>query len=60
MELRHLKGAHPNSVVYRDLPARAGLEAPITLAWRKAELEGATATFVQLARRIAAPAARRG
>jgi DNA-binding transcriptional LysR family regulator len=55
-----MKGAHPKSVVYRDLPARAGLEAPITLAWRKAEVEGPTATFLQLARRIAAaPAARR-
>lgn len=54
-----MKGAHPNSVVYRALPARTRLEAPITIAYRKDELHGATETFLRLARRIAAPKAGR-
>jgi DNA-binding transcriptional LysR family regulator len=49
-----MKGAHPRSVVYRSLPEHTELQAPITLAYRKDELEGATATFLTLARRIAA------
>lgn len=57
-----MKGAHPNSVVYRTLPALAALEAPITFAYRSDELQGATATFLNLARRFAGAAspARRG
>jgi len=51
-----MKGAHPKSVVYRALPAHAALQAPITLAYRKDELQGATATFRALAKRIAAAA----
>jgi len=48
-----MKGAHPKSVVYRSLPADLGIEAPITAAYRRGEVEGATATFLSLARRIA-------
>jgi len=51
-----MKGAHAKSVVYRSLPALAALEAPITFAYRREELHGATATFLTLARRIAGSA----
>lgn len=49
-----MKGAHPNSVVYRQLPPGTSLEAPITFVYRKGEIEGAAATFFALAKRIAA------
>ena len=48
-----MQGAHPRSVVYRSLPEHVELEAPITLAYRRDDLHGATATFLMLARRIA-------
>lgn len=48
-----MQGAHPRSVVYRSLPRHVELEAPITLAYRRDDLVGATATFLTLARRIA-------
>jgi len=49
-----MKGAHPNSVVYRQLPPGTSLEAPITFVYRRGEIEGAAATFFALAKRIAA------
>jgi DNA-binding transcriptional LysR family regulator len=55
-----MKGAHPNSVVYRQLVAGSLLEAPITFVCRKGEIEGAAATFLALARRIAAAIPARG
>jgi DNA-binding transcriptional LysR family regulator len=46
-----MRGAHAHSVVYRRLAPGAGIEAPITLAWRRAdEGVGVTATFLALAR----------
>jgi len=48
-----MRGAHPRSVVYRTLPAHAAIEAPISLAYRKDDVQGATATFISLARRLA-------
>jgi DNA-binding transcriptional LysR family regulator len=53
-----MKGAHPNSVVYRKLEARGRLDAPITIAWREDDADGATATFLKLARRLAAARSR--
>jgi DNA-binding transcriptional LysR family regulator len=51
-----MKGAHPRSVVYRPLPAHAALQAPVTIAYRRDDLEGASAMFLALARRIAGAA----
>jgi DNA-binding transcriptional LysR family regulator len=48
-----MKGTHAKSVVYRPLPALASLEAPITLAYCRDDLQGAAGTFLGLARRIA-------
>lgn len=48
-----MQGSHPHSVVYRKLPAAAGIDAPITLA-RRAESDGPAADrFLALVRRIA-------
>jgi DNA-binding transcriptional LysR family regulator len=57
-----MRGAHPRSVVYRALPAHAAIEAPISLAYRRDDVQGATATFLALARRLAGslPAQRGG
>jgi DNA-binding transcriptional LysR family regulator len=57
-----MRGAHPRSVVYRKLPAHAAIEAPINLAYRGDDVQGATATFIALARRLAGslPPRRRG
>ena len=49
-----MQGAHAHSVAFRRLPADASLQAPITLAFREGEGSGVVATFVRLARRIAA------
>ena len=49
-----MQGAHSRSVAYRPLPKSAGLQAPITLAYR-AESSGAVADrFLALVRRVAA------
>jgi DNA-binding transcriptional LysR family regulator len=49
-----MRGAHPHSVVYRDLPNDPAIEAPITLAWHRDDQDAITARFVALARRTAA------
>jgi DNA-binding transcriptional LysR family regulator len=49
-----MQGAHAHSVTYRRLPPASGLEAPITLAFRSADEQGVTATFLALARTSAA------
>lgn len=48
-----MQGAHAHSVTYRHLPPDSALEAPITLAFRRDDDLGVTATFLSLARRIA-------
>jgi DNA-binding transcriptional LysR family regulator len=45
-------GIHPQAIVYRPLAGSLGLGAPLTLVYRRDDLEGPTATFVALAREI--------
>ncbi|MEF7612639.1 LysR family transcriptional regulator [Aquincola sp. MAHUQ-54] len=49
-----MQGAHPHAIVYRPLPASMKLVAPLTLAYRGADADGPTGTFVALVREIAA------
>lgn len=49
-----MQGAHPQAIVYRPLAASARLDAPLTLAYREADCNGPTATFVALVQEIAA------
>ncbi|MET0520039.1 MAG: LysR family transcriptional regulator [Burkholderiaceae bacterium] len=51
-----MRGVHAHSIVYRPLAAAdtTELQAPLTLAYRSADAMGPTATFLALARRIAA------
>lgn len=49
-----MRGAHPQAIVYCPFADGVQLDAPLTLAWRSADLAGPTATFVALAREIAA------
>lgn len=49
-----MRGVHAHSIVYRPLQKSAALEAPLTLAYRTADQQGPIATFLALARRIAA------
>jgi len=56
-----MAGAHPQSVVYRALPADPALAVPLTLAWHRDDQDAVTQRFVALVRRTAAvpePAAR--
>lgn len=48
-----MKGLHGGAVVFRPLPASAGLDAPLTMVYRAADEVGPTATFVQLVRAVA-------
>lgn len=48
-----MQGAHPHAIVYRPLARAVRLDAPLTLAYRKADCTGSTATFVELVREIA-------
>lgn len=48
-----MRGVHAKSVVYRPLAKSAGLDAPLTLVYRDADLSGATQSFLNLARQIA-------
>jgi DNA-binding transcriptional LysR family regulator len=48
-----MRGAHPTAVVYRHLAGDAGLEAPMTLAWREEDALGPTATLLNLMRETA-------
>jgi DNA-binding transcriptional LysR family regulator len=52
-----MQGAHPGSVVYRALPADAGLEAPITLVHRAESSGPVFDRFLALVRRLARQAA---
>ena len=49
-----MRGAHPHSVVYRDLPNDPAIEAPITLAWHRDNDDALSLRFLELARRTAA------
>ncbi len=48
-----MQGVHSHGIVYLDLQESHRLEAPLTLAWRKEGLSGATETFVNLLSSIA-------
>jgi DNA-binding transcriptional LysR family regulator len=48
-----MQGVHAHSVTYRPLPPDAGLQAPITLAYRKDDVDAVTAILLNLARRLA-------
>ena len=43
-----MKGAHGKAIVYRNLPRRAQLDAPLTLLYRADRHQGALASFVAL------------
>jgi DNA-binding transcriptional LysR family regulator len=49
-----MQGAHAHAIVYRPLAKGVRLDAPLTLAYRSGDETGAMATFVGLARTIAA------
>jgi hypothetical protein len=49
-----MRGAHPDAVVYCPLAGGVRLDAPLTLAWRADDPLPAVATFVALARTLAA------
>ncbi len=49
-----MRGVHAHSIIYRSLAKAAALEAPLTLAYRAGEQVGPMATFLALARQIAA------
>lgn len=51
-----MRGAHPHSVVYRELPPDPAIEAPITLVWHTADTDALTQRFLALVRRTAAGA----
>jgi DNA-binding transcriptional LysR family regulator len=48
-----MNGVHAHSIVYRPLQAKEALQAPLTLVYRRADQMGPTATFLNLARRMA-------
>jgi DNA-binding transcriptional LysR family regulator len=48
-----MQGAHPHAIVYRPLARPARLDAPLTLAYRRADGNGPAATFVALVRELA-------
>jgi DNA-binding transcriptional LysR family regulator len=48
-----MQGVHAHSVTYRPLPPDTGLQAPITLAYRKDDVDAVTAILLNLARRLA-------
>ncbi len=48
-----MQGVHAHSVTYRPLPPDTGLQAPITLAYRKDDLDAVTTILLDLARRLA-------
>jgi DNA-binding transcriptional LysR family regulator len=49
-----MQGVHMHAVAYCPLADSTGLLAPMTLVWRRADQAGPTATFLALARRLAA------
>lgn len=48
-----MTGAQPHAIVYCPFERGVTLDAPLTLAWRAADSNGPTATFVALVREIA-------
>jgi DNA-binding transcriptional LysR family regulator len=53
-----MRGVHLHAVAYVPLQESPPLDAPMTLAWRRSDQAGPTATFVALARSMAAAEAR--
>lgn len=49
-----MRGTHAHAICYRPLETAQELEAPLTLMVRSGEVQGALATFVDLARELAA------
>ncbi len=49
-----MQGAHPHAIVYQRFARSVRLDAPLTLAYRAADCSGPTASFVTLARELAA------
>ena len=49
-----MQGVHPHAVVCCPLADSTTLDAPMTRVWRRADQAGPTATFVALARQMAA------
>jgi DNA-binding transcriptional LysR family regulator len=49
-----MKGAHGDTLVYRDLARGVGLDAPLTLLYRTDRQEGALASFVALVGELSA------
>jgi DNA-binding transcriptional LysR family regulator len=48
-----MQGAHAHAIAYRPLARPARLDAPLTLAWRRADESGPVGTFIALVREIA-------
>lgn len=53
-----MRGAHPDAIEYRALAGARSLDAPLTLAYREADLQGALRSFVALVRAAAPPRGR--
>lgn len=49
-----MRGAHPQSVVYRALPPDPAFAAPVTLVWHRDDGDALTQRFIALVRRMAA------
>jgi DNA-binding transcriptional LysR family regulator len=54
-----MAGMHAHAIWYRPLAANVPLDAPLTLAYREADLQGPLERFVALVRETAEPLARR-
>jgi DNA-binding transcriptional LysR family regulator len=48
-----MRGAHPDAIEYRPLAGARSLDAPLTLAYREAQLQGPLQSFVRLVREAA-------
>jgi DNA-binding transcriptional LysR family regulator len=48
-----MQGAHPQAIEYRPLAGARSLDAPLTLAYRAAEMHGALKSFIALVRAAA-------
>lgn len=49
-----MEGIHRHAIVYRPLSSLLQLAAPLTLAYRRADAQGPTMTFIALAQEVAA------
>lgn len=45
-----MRGAHPDAIEYRELSGARSLDAPLTLVYREADLQGPLKSFVKLVR----------